>query len=138
MNQLVDRIRKLKPLLLLVIFMGGGLFLRGQNILLKELKTAQQVRQLTPEQATSHHPVQLRAVVTFFDPNQYYQFVQDDTAGIYFSMDGLPEQPPLAAGQLVELTGEADPGEYAPVVVVRRIQILGRGTFPAAKPVTFE
>jgi PAS domain S-box-containing protein len=96
------------------------------------------VRQLTPEQAKSHHPVQLRAVVTFFDPNQYYQFVQDDTAGIYFSMDGLPEQPPLAAGQLVELTGEADPGEYAPVVVVHQIQILGRGTFPTAKPVTFE
>ena len=102
----------------------------GQNAPLNELHTAGQVRQLTPEQATNHYPVQLRAVVTFFDANQYFQFVQDDTAGIYFSLDGLPEQPPLAAGQLVEVTGEADPGEYAPVVLVRRIQILGRGNLP--------
>jgi PAS domain S-box-containing protein len=138
MNRLADTGRIIKPLWVLIILMGGGLYLRSQIVPLRELKTAQQVRQLTPEQATSHHPVKLRAVITFFDPSQYYQFLQDDTAGIYFSLDGLPEQPPLAAGQLVEITGEADPGEYAPVVLVHRIQILGRGTFPAAKPVTFE
>ncbi|MGH7993760.1 MAG: PAS domain S-box protein, partial [Limisphaerales bacterium] len=131
-------IRKLKPVVVLIVLLGGGLFSEGQNAPLNELQTAEQVRRLTPEQATNHYPVQLRAVVTFFDANQYFQFVQDDTAGIYFSLDGLPEQPPLAAGQLVEMTGEADPGEYAPVVLVRRIQILGREAFPAAKPVTFE
>jgi len=122
----------------LMVLMGGGLLSPGQNAPLKELQNAEQVRQLTLRQATNHYPVRLRGVVTFFDPNQYYQFVQDDTAGIYFSLNGLPEQPPLAAGQLVEMEGEANPGEYAPVVSVRRIQILGRGTFPAAKPVTFE
>jgi PAS domain S-box-containing protein len=134
----MDWIRKLNPVIALIILMGGGVFSQGQNAPPAGLHTAEQVRQLTPEQATNHYPVQLRAVVTFFDANQYFQFVQDDTAGIYFSLDGLPEQPPLAAGQLVEITGEADPGEYAPVVLVRRIQILGRGIFPAAKPVTFE
>src|SRR6516162_4480610 len=112
MNRLADTGRIIKPLWVLIILMGGGLYLRSQIVPLRELKTAQQVRQLTPEQATSHHPVKLRAVITFFDPSQYYQFLQDDTAGIYFSLDGLPEQPPLAAGQLVEITGEADPGEY--------------------------
>ena len=137
-NLIMDWIRKLKPVMVLIILMGGGLFSRGQNALFKELHTAGQVRQLTPEQATNHYPVHLRAVVTFFDPSQYFQFMQDDTAGIYFSLDGLPEQPPLAAGQLVEMTGEADPGEYAPVVLVRQIQILGRGAFPVSKPVTFE
>ena len=131
-------IRKLTPVVVLIVLMGGGLYSQGQNASLKELQNAEQVRQLTPEKATNHYPVQLRAVVTFFDVSQYFQFVQDDTAGIYFSLDGLPEQPPLEAGQLVELTGEADPGEYAPVVRARRIQILGRGAFPAAKPVTFE
>jgi PAS domain S-box-containing protein len=134
----MDWIRKSKPVIVLIVLMGGGVFSQGQNAPPNGLHTAEQVRQLTPEQATGHYPVQLRAVVTFFDANQYFQFVQDDTAGIYFSLDGLPEQPPLAAGQLVEIAGEADPGEYAPVVLVRRIQILGRGTFPAAKPVTFE
>ena len=132
-------IRKVKPLIALLVLAGGGLCSQGQNAPpLTELHTAEQVRQLTLEQATGHYPVRLQGVVTFFDPNQYYQFVQDDTAGIYFSLDGLPEQPPLAAGQLVEMKGEANPGEYAPVVVVHRIQILGRGTFPAAKPTTYE
>ncbi|HKW28755.1 MAG TPA: PAS domain S-box protein [Verrucomicrobiae bacterium] len=134
----MDWIRKLNPVIAFMVLMSGGVLSQGQNAPPDGLHTAEQVRQLTPEQATRHYPVQLRAVVTFFDANQYFQFVQDDTAGIYFSLDGLPEQPPLAAGQLVEIAGEADPGEYAPVVLVRRIQILGRGIFPVAKPVTFE
>jgi PAS domain S-box-containing protein len=112
--------------------------LQGKDVSSGELQTAEQVRQLTSQQTASHYPVRLRGVVTFFDPNQYFQFVQDETAGIYFSLDNLSDSPPLAAGQLVELEGEANPGEYAPVVAPRRIQILGTGTFPAAKPVTFE
>ncbi len=134
----MGRIRKVKLLITLFVLMGGGLCSQGQSVPLKKLDTAEQVRQLSLEEATGHYPVRLRGVVTFFDPKQYYQFVQDDTAGIYFSMEGLPEQPPLAAGQSVEIEGEANPGEYAPVVVVHRIQILGRGTFPDAKPVTYE
>src|SRR5271154_5026336 len=120
------------------LFLLSVLPLQGKDVPAGELQTAEQVRQLTPEQATNHYPVRLRGVVTFFDPNQYFQFVQDETAGIYFSLDSLLDSPPLGAGQLVELEGEANPGEYAPVVAPRRIQILGEGTFPAAKPVTFE
>ena len=112
--------------------------LQGKDVPPGELQTAEQVRQLTPEQTASHYPVRLRGVVTFFDPNQYFQFVQDETAGIYFSLDNLSGSPPLATGQLVELEGEAYPGEYAPVIAPRRIEILGTGTFPAAKPVIFE
>jgi len=134
----MDWKKKLKPVVMLIVLMGGGLCLQGQSAPLKELQTAEQVRQLTPGQATGHYPVRLQGVVTFFDPNQYYYFVQDGTAGIYFSLDRLTERPPLAAGQLVEIEGEANPGEYAPVVMVHRIQILGQGVFPTAKPVTYE
>ena len=125
-------------LMFATLFLLSVLPLQGKDVPSGELQTAEQVRQLTPEQTTNHYPVRLRGVVTFFDPNQYFQFVQDETAGIYFSLDNLSGNPPLAAGQLVELEGEANPGEYAPVVAARRIQILGEGTFPAAKPVTFE
>lgn len=131
-------IRKLTPLISLFILLAGSRFSIAQTAPVEELHTADQVRQLTLEQATGHFSVHMRGVVTFFDSNQYYQFVQDDTAGIYFSMEGLSGQPPLAAGQLVQIDGEANPGEYAPVVRVHRIEILGRGTFPVAKPVTYE
>src|ERR1035437_894967 len=57
--------------------------LAGQEASLPELQTAEQVRQLTPEQAARHYPVRLRGVLTFFDQVQFYRFFQDDTAGIY-------------------------------------------------------
>ena len=39
---------------------------------------------------------------------------------------------------MVEMDGEVSPGEFAPIVIPSKIQILGTGAFPAAKPVTFE
>src|SRR5208282_4877828 len=115
------------PLLTGLLFFLTVPRLAGQGASLPELQTAQQVRQLTPEQAARHYPVRLRGVVTFYDQNQFFRFVQDDTAGIYFQLDNSPDLPPLAAGQLVEVEGEADPGEYAPVVMLHKIQILGQG-----------
>lgn len=112
---------------------------RGQNSnTAGELTSAEQVRQLTPAQAALHFPVRLRGIVTFCDPNNYYFFVQDKSAGIYFRLDPSAEGAPLAAGQLIEIQGEADPGEFAPVVMARNIQIIGSGTFPNADPVSFE
>jgi PAS domain S-box-containing protein len=111
---------------------------RGQNIITNSLTTAEQVRQLTPAQAALHYPVRLRGIVTFCDANNYYYFVQDQSAGIYFRLDASAGGPPLAAGQLIEIQGEADPGEFAPVVMAHNLQILGSGSFPAAQAVSFE
>ena len=57
------------------------------------LQTAAEIRQLTPAQAAMHYPVQLRGVLTFFDKSQFFQFIHDDTAGIYFYMSIPPWQP---------------------------------------------
>jgi PAS domain S-box-containing protein len=111
---------------------------RGQSSLTNELTTAEQVRQLTPAQAALHYPVRLRGVVTFCDANNYYYFVQDESAGIYFRLDPSAGGPPLAAGQVIGIQGEADPGEFAPVVMARNVQIFGSGTFPTAQSVSFE
>jgi PAS domain S-box-containing protein len=84
--------------------------------------------------------VHVRGVVTFFDQKQFFRFVQDDTAGIYFYLNdaALSKNPGLMAGQMVELDGETSPGEYAPIVTSHQIAVLGEGHFPAAKPVSFE
>ncbi|MGH8024615.1 MAG: hypothetical protein ACRED1_13585, partial [Limisphaerales bacterium] len=110
----------------------------AQNSASHELTTAEQVRQLTPAQAALHYPVRLRGIVTFCDPNNYYYFVQDNSAGIYFRLDPSAGAPPLASGQAIEIQGEADPGEFAPVVMAKNIQISGSGVFPRARPVSFE
>jgi len=127
--------RAIRTIGLLVLLSSAA---RGQNSVTNELTTAEQVRQLTPAQAALHYPVRLRGTVTFCDANNYYYFVQDRSAGIYFRLDPAAGGPPLAAGQLVEIQGEADPGEFAPVVMARNVQIFGSGTFPSAQPVSFE
>ena len=101
-----------------------------------ELRTADEVRQLTPEQAERHLAVRLKAVVTFYDERLYSRFVQDETAGIY--LQEMTNGPALRPGQLVEIEGTTGAGEYAPIVIPRSVRVLGEETMPAAKPVSLE
>lgn len=127
-----------KAICTICLLVLAGSTTRGQNSLTNELTTAEQVRQLTPAQAALHYSVRLRGVITFCDANNYYYFVQDKSAGIYFRLDTAAGVPPLASGQFIEIQGEADPGEFAPVVMARSIQIVGSGAFPDALPASFE
>jgi len=108
---------------------------------LEELRTADQIRRLSTQQADLRYPVRLRGVVTFFDdsiPTKSYRFIQDDTAGIYFYVDASTNNPPLQVGQLVEMEGETGSGSFAPVVTSHRIRILGESKLPEPKEVSFE
>jgi signal transduction histidine kinase len=108
---------------------------------LPELRTAREIRELSPAEAERHYPVHLRGTVTFFDQRistAAFRFVQDETAGIYFYPQTSGEITNLAAGQLVEIEGLTGRGEYAPVVQARGIRMVGEGKFPAARPVSFE
>jgi PAS domain S-box-containing protein len=125
----------------LLITVGGWLQVFADNPPLEELRTAEQVRRLSTQQADLHYPVRLRGVVTFFDdkiPMKSFRFIQDDTAGIYFYVDGSTNNPPLLPGQLVAMEGETGAGAFAPVVISHRILILGETNLPQAKPVTLE
>src|SRR5271168_1171665 len=97
---------------------------------LPHLTTAQQVRNLSPEEAVRHYPVHLKGVLTFYDQGQYLRFVQDDTAGIYFfAGDALSGAAALKAGDEVEVDGQSNRGEYAPIIDVTRIKRVGDGVF---------
>jgi len=100
------------------------------------LSTAVAVRGLTVEQAQQQQRVHLRGTVTFFDENLYSRFIQDDTAGIY--LQASTNTPPLYPGQVVEIDGTSNPGEFAPVVVPERVRVVGTAPLPVAKPVTYE
>jgi PAS domain S-box-containing protein len=104
----------------------------------KVLETAAQIRQLAPDQAALHLPVHLSGVVTFCDQGHYYRFIQDQTAGIYFSWNDSSGFPPLEAGNHIEIEGVTSPGEFAPIVTPHRITVVGEGEYPRATPVTFE
>ena len=96
------------------------------------------IRGLTAEQTQQKLPVRLRGVVTFFDESLFARNIQDETAGIYLQFPANVGPPQLVPGQAVEVTGTASPGEYAPVVIVGSVKVVGEMPLPKAKPVTYE
>jgi PAS domain S-box-containing protein len=124
---------------LLLFALAGWRGLAVADDSLPVLRTAQEVRQLTAEEAKRQYPVRLEGVLTFYDertPGKSFRFLQDDTAGIYI-------YPPAnvagaAVGQRAEVEGHTGPGAFAPVVNVDRLRVVGPGVFPDAKAVSFE
>jgi PAS domain S-box-containing protein len=100
------------------------------------LNHAEQVRSLKPEQAALGYPVRLQATVTYVDFAWGNLFVQDKTGGIY--VQGNIQASNLKRGQLVEVTGVSNEGDFAPVVVSSQIRILGRGELPVARSVSLD
>src|SRR5262245_36760089 len=92
------------------------------------LTRIQQVRALSPEQASWNPPVRLRGVVTFHDPHWSVLFVQDAGAAVFVS--GVDTEPPLPSGSLVEVRGLAEAGQVVPYVRGAHVTVLGQGTRP--------
>lgn len=108
----------------------------SQNAPADPLRTVAEVRNLSPQQARGQLPVRLKAVVTFWDNDLYSRFVQDTTAGIYIGEN--TNLPALKPGQMVEIEGVTGPGEYAPIIVPRSVNVVREGSLPNARPVSTE
>jgi hypothetical protein len=79
---------------------------------LPTLTHADQIRRLSPEQASLGYPVLVRGVITMDAPAPGF-IVQDETAGIYVEGSISPKFPHLL-GQLVELDGITGPANSHP------------------------
>ncbi|MGB6473922.1 MAG: sensor histidine kinase [Candidatus Sulfotelmatobacter sp.] len=101
--------------------------------LLPTLTHADQIRRLSPEQASLGYPVLVRGVITMDAPAPDF-FVQDATAGIYVEGSVSPRFPHLLS-QFVEVEGVTGPGKFAPVIRETKMRVLGSGVLP--KPQLF-
>jgi PAS domain S-box-containing protein len=101
---------------------------------LPALTRAEQVRELSAEQANRGYPVRLRGVVTFVD--DFSLFVQDSSVGIFVSASGLAHE--VRAGQLIELDGATECPDFAPQVNKARVRIVGTAQMPPAKRLDFD
>ncbi|HUA39320.1 MAG TPA: sensor histidine kinase [Candidatus Sulfopaludibacter sp.] len=95
------------------------------------LTNAEQVHWLTRPEAAAGRPVRIRGVITCALPKFNAAVVQDRTAGIYVygwlpSLGGVPQM-----GEVVEVEGITDPGQFAPRVDAKHINRLGTGELPA-------
>ncbi|HEU5125433.1 MAG TPA: sensor histidine kinase [Verrucomicrobiae bacterium] len=101
------------------------------------ITSAEQVRALTAVEAAEARLVHLRGVVlTGADPVDHALIVIDPSGGIY----ALAASDILARyrrGDLLELTGVTDPGEFAPIVKVSHANRIGTAPIPDPRPVTY-
>ncbi len=104
---------------------------------LRTLTTAHEAHDISLEEAARGYPVQIRGVVTVYDPNidprHGALFVHDSTGSIFI---GLPSRPilPLKAGTLVEVTGISGTGDYAPLILHGAVKVIGDSYLPQDAP----
>ena len=99
------------------------------------LTTAKQIHALSAEQAKLGYQVQVKGVVTYYDPEQHFFFIQDESGGVFAA--GLDEQN-LHAGQRIRVQGVTVPGQFAPGIGKPHIHQLGAGNMPQPQIQSFD
>ncbi|MGH7951680.1 MAG: sensor histidine kinase [Limisphaerales bacterium] len=94
------------------------------------LTNAEQVHWLTRKEAASGRKVLVRGVITCVLPESEAAVVQDSTAGIYIDRWIPSLGAPPQIGEVVEVEGVTDPGDFAPRVHAVRVTRLGTGKLP--------
>ncbi|HEX8313192.1 MAG TPA: histidine kinase, partial [Chthoniobacteraceae bacterium] len=97
------------------------------------LRTVQEVRALSNEEAARGYPVHVQGVITFSEKNWGLHFVADATGGIYLQLPG--ERTPR--GKLVEIRGRSRPGLTVPYIDTTddsSSSLVVRGEAPMPEP----
>jgi len=102
------------------------------------LTSAAQVRDLSEVEARRALQVRLRGIfMGEADPEGIAFVIYDNNEGLY--VQGPAEQvASLTRGDLVQIEGVTDPGGFAPYVIARKVQRIGRGELPEPLRVTLD
>ena len=125
------------PLAALLVLVTAGLpaGLLGQPA---ELTTIAQVRALSEQEARRGVPVRLRGVfIGEADPEGIAFVIADGAEGLYVQGPARLVAE-LARGDLLEITGQSDPGGFAPYVVAKDIRRIGTAPVPAPTRLTLD
>ncbi len=104
--------------------------LQGVAVSSGVLTNAGQVHWLTRQEAADGQHAILRGVITCALPEIQAAVIQDATGGIYVDRWDPSLAGPPQVGELVEVEGLTDPGDFAPRVHAVRITRLGTGELP--------
>jgi signal transduction histidine kinase len=111
---------------------GGVIVVAESDLELQEpsdlITQAAQVRRLKPEEARKPYRVRIRGVVTMV--NMRILVIQDATGGV-FTWYRMPSSGTLPCpGELWEVDGITDPGNFSPMITDAEIRYLGRAPMP--------
>lgn len=102
------------------------------------LTNVAQVRTLSAERSAKALQVKLAGVVlTKSDPRDRALIILDDTGGVYVR-SVAPILAPYNQGEVIELEGVTDPGQFAPIIIVSKARRLKTSPIPPARPVTYQ
>lgn len=104
------------------------------------LTNAAQIRQLPPSETIKALPVSISGVVIDkADPNQQAIILNDNGVGIYVRPGTNPNIfARCHRGDLLQIKGVTDPGQFAPIIVANAVEKKGVGKIPPARPVTYQ
>jgi signal transduction histidine kinase/CheY-like chemotaxis protein len=105
------------------------------------ITTARQAHHLPIDEARHGYPVRLHAVVTYYDTlidNRFAAiFVKDSTESIFVSAPLVPRLP-IRPGSIVDLEAVTSPGEFAPMLELRKLTVVGHTSLPRdGTPISF-
>ncbi len=94
------------------------------------LTAISQIRALSEAQLSTYPPVDLRAVITYAEPENQDTFVQDAGGGIFIIAPQSHRS--WRPGLVLHIQGHARPGGFAPIVLVSKYQEAGQAPMPRA------
>lgn len=100
------------------------------------LTTAEQIRRLQPDEARKPFRAVVRGVVTMATPNSLV--LQDETGGVFVSYMAAEWVNQPRPGDLWEIEGRTDPGDFSPVIHAERAVYRGRAALPEPIRPTWE
>lgn len=93
------------------------------------IESVSHVQTLRLEDAKRGLPVRVRGVITAASRADHWCSLQDDTRGIFVSHPSQTNAYP-EGGELWEVAGHTEPGNFAPVIVADQMRRLGPGRMP--------
>ena len=91
-----------------------------------------QIKELTPGQASEGRRARVAACVVFYN-SRGDCFIQDATEALYLVRP--PGRQNVRLGDRIIVEGTTAPGDYAPVLVERQLEVLGSGELPEPQQV---
>jgi signal transduction histidine kinase/CheY-like chemotaxis protein len=134
MGLVKKRMRCFAYRLTILVLWAGSLAAQPTEGALRTITLANDIRRMPIAEASRRHPVELRGVVTFFDPITGYLFIQDSSAAIYVDATHLPGLS-VNAGDLLEVQGVTGAGLFAPIVDQPKVHKVAMRGLPGPKDV---
>ena len=92
------------------------------------IRSARQIHALSSNEARLARRVEVEGVVTYYDPEQHFFFVQDEQDGVCVFSN---QEQNIKAGDRVRVIGVTAEGDFAPIITDPRIEEKGSGPLPS-------